>query len=125
MDNRCINCGGGIQEGDVFCPFCGHKVDTAVSQPQDAVYCTECGAANSVGDLFCYSCGAKLEVDDGDTVEDVDPYDPLTPDTRYDEEVGTNGDIPSVIVHFPSPSPKPTAEPVPKSNPFMKKPDDL
>lgn len=59
---------------DLFCPYCGCKVDVKTSQQADialsdaqddeiktnGMFCFNCGAKNNVGDRFCLSCGSNL-----------------------------------------------------------------
>lgn len=49
----CTFCGAPLEEGSVFCPTCGERVD-------EKNVCPSCGAVITAGSAFCNKCGAKL-----------------------------------------------------------------
>ena len=65
----CGDCGGGISEGDRFCPRCGARVETNPAQqagePSHAIRCKVCGRVVGADANFCESCGANLRMSGG------------------------------------------------------------
>lgn len=59
---RCPRCGGEINDGDLFCPVCGSRLQaegkTSVS------VCPACGSEQDAGNTFCSACGALLKKKD-------------------------------------------------------------
>ncbi|MCH5248960.1 MAG: zinc-ribbon domain-containing protein [Lachnospiraceae bacterium] len=49
----CSNCGKEIQDGSIFCSFCGVRCIKRL--------CTACGTELKEGQLFCYVCGLKYD----------------------------------------------------------------
>lgn len=77
MKYVCKQCGNELQEDDLFCPYCGHKAEIVIPQPEDSVFCAECGAKNGVGESFCFSCGAKLNIDQAEPKKEVESNNPV------------------------------------------------
>ena len=50
----CENCGNALVQDAIFCPNCGHRVNTA-----PAAVCTGCGAKLPDGAAFCTACGKR------------------------------------------------------------------
>lgn len=53
---KCKNCNTELQEGAVYCPECGAKVNSDV--PSTPLKCRNCGADLTPGAKFCDQCGA-------------------------------------------------------------------
>ena len=53
---KCKNCNTELQEGAVYCPECGAKVNSDV--PSTPLKCRNCGADLTPGAKFCAQCGA-------------------------------------------------------------------
>lgn len=53
---KCKNCNTELQEGAVYCPECGAKVNNDV--PSTPLKCRNCGADLTPGAKFCDQCGA-------------------------------------------------------------------
>ena len=50
----CENCGNALVQDAIFCPNCGHRVNTAPT-----AVCTGCGAKLPDGAAFCTACGKR------------------------------------------------------------------
>lgn len=94
MKYVCKQCGNELQEDDLFCPYCGHKAEIVIPQPEDSVFCAECGAKNGVGESFCFSCGAKLNTDQAEPKKEVESDNPVDTNdgecNHSDSEVSEN-----------------------------------
>ncbi|MGN1028203.1 MAG: zinc ribbon domain-containing protein [Faecousia sp.] len=55
---KCVNCERELKEADLFCRFCG----TRVQKLQPLVLCPLCHEGNNPGSSFCEYCGAALSV---------------------------------------------------------------
>ena len=51
----CPKCGSAVESGDIFCIFCGNKIEK-----ENPLACPECGFIASSQDNFCKNCGYKL-----------------------------------------------------------------
>ena len=65
MNIRCYNCGKEIDEGSVFCGYCGKKQPTVK-------YCVKCGKEIGLDDAFCGYCGTPqvFKEEDAPVVKD-------------------------------------------------------
>lgn len=61
--NSCSNCGKPLEEGALFCTFCGARQDPPPSPPEPV--CPNCGAKLEPDSRFCGSCGACLQAEEG------------------------------------------------------------
>ncbi|MEE1086124.1 MAG: YARHG domain-containing protein [Schaedlerella sp.] len=58
---RCPNCGNPIDDGSLFCAYCGGKVEQQKPrQSSGGNYCPYCGAYNDEDSVFCQGCGRDL-----------------------------------------------------------------
>lgn len=53
---NCKNCNFEINEGALFCPKCGTKVEREENRP---MFCAGCGKPLNENDAFCSGCGKK------------------------------------------------------------------
>lgn len=63
---RCKHCQYELEEGGLFCPNCGRKVEIETemkdSMPQEKhQFCPNCGKVLEMGALFCEYCGYRLD----------------------------------------------------------------
>ena len=61
--NSCSNCGKPLEEGALFCTFCGAKQNHPPAPPEPV--CPSCGAKLEPDSRFCGSCGACLQAEEG------------------------------------------------------------
>ena len=54
----CKSCNSPIEDGDVFCPNCGHKWDEDPVGIEECLLCKKCNSPISDKDVFCPNCGA-------------------------------------------------------------------
>jgi Zn-finger nucleic acid-binding protein len=66
---HCENCGGNLEKGTEYCPFCNALVD--LSSARLTEYCPSCLSMSKEGAKFCSSCGKPLTVEP-DRPEKVD-----------------------------------------------------
>ncbi len=61
--NSCSNGGKPLEEGALFCTFCGARQNPPPSPPESV--CPNCGAKLEPDSRFCGSCGACLQAEEG------------------------------------------------------------
>lgn len=54
---NCPNCNEELEEGSIFCPGCGEKINK-----DDFKECPDCGTSNKSDAIYCNSCGFNFTV---------------------------------------------------------------
>lgn len=58
-DGYCVNCGGPMASGTIFCTSCGHEHKEMIPFKDDEKPCIHCGKGIKKHETFCIYCGGR------------------------------------------------------------------
>ncbi len=100
----CPNCGKKVEDGDVFCMYCGYRLQepTPVEEPvkeepvptpeaPKGAFCPNCGNRVEDGDAFCCMCGYRLQSEETPVAAEPVCEEPPVLNVPIKETDGTSG----------------------------------